>query len=163
MFIRKLFANLGRKAGKENLGPMICGKCGIAFSENDKFCRRCGTKRGNGDFERKENIMQILYGPPPGEKNSRYFGIKRARKEFNPANNIMEELYGPPPIRGVGDFNPTDNIMDTVYGSPSLYDPHLQEYTFVCSNCEHKWTENKKTIDSIQACPSCGCVQSTKK
>ena len=44
-----------------------CGKCWSYLHEEDNYCRRCGTKRGEGDFNPEDNIMQTVYGPPPVE------------------------------------------------------------------------------------------------
>ena len=42
-----------------------CGNCHDALREGDKYCRYCGTKRGDGKFEPYQNIMQCIYGPMP--------------------------------------------------------------------------------------------------
>lgn len=45
---------------------MQCGNCGKTLEDGDKYCRRCGTKAGEGTFKPKKNLsMQILYGPMP--------------------------------------------------------------------------------------------------
>lgn len=41
-----------------------CGNCNAALDEFDKYCRHCGTKRGEGAFLPRQNGMEILYGPP---------------------------------------------------------------------------------------------------
>ena len=42
-----------------------CGKCWSYLHETDNFCRKCGTKRGEGEFNPEHNIMQVVYGSPP--------------------------------------------------------------------------------------------------
>ena len=42
-----------------------CGKCWGFLSEEDNYCRQCGTKRGDGDFNPESNVPQVVYGPPP--------------------------------------------------------------------------------------------------
>jgi len=44
-----------------------CGKCWSYLSSEDNYCRKCGTKRGKGAFNPKDNVMQVVYGPPPVE------------------------------------------------------------------------------------------------
>ena len=44
-----------------------CGQCWSYLRTADKYCRRCGTKRGSGSFDPRNNLMQIIYGPPPVE------------------------------------------------------------------------------------------------
>lgn len=41
-----------------------CGNCHAYLGEKDKFCRRCGTRRGEGRFLPYENIIGCAYGPP---------------------------------------------------------------------------------------------------
>lgn len=48
-----------------------CGNCHETLGNNEKYCRYCGTKRGDGKFEPYLNIMQCIYGPMP---------VKRIRK-----------------------------------------------------------------------------------
>lgn len=45
-----------------------CGNCHEYLREGDKYCRYCGTKRGDGKFEPYQNIMQCIYGPMPVER-----------------------------------------------------------------------------------------------
>ena len=48
---------------------MCCGNCGKLFGDGEKYCRRCGTKAGEGTFKPKKNMsIQILYGPMPVEQ-----------------------------------------------------------------------------------------------
>ena len=42
-----------------------CGKCWGYLGVEDKYCRMCGTKRGDGVFNIKNNVVQALYGPEP--------------------------------------------------------------------------------------------------
>ena len=51
-----------------------CGNCHERINRRDKYCRYCGTKRGQGLFAPYENLMQCIYGPMP---------VKRARKCTN--------------------------------------------------------------------------------
>lgn len=41
-----------------------CGNCHRRIGENDKYCRRCGTKKGEGAFDPFYNEIQIVYGSP---------------------------------------------------------------------------------------------------
>lgn len=41
-----------------------CGNCHSFLREEDKYCKYCGTKRGEGKFEPYENIILCVYGPP---------------------------------------------------------------------------------------------------
>ena len=42
-----------------------CGNCHESLSDGDRYCRRCGTRRGEGKFEPYLNLMQCIYGPMP--------------------------------------------------------------------------------------------------
>ncbi len=48
-----------------------CGNCHKSLQSSEKYCRYCGTKRGEGKFEPYQTIMQCIYGPMP---------VKRIRK-----------------------------------------------------------------------------------
>ncbi len=41
-----------------------CGNCHEYLGENEKYCKYCGTKRGEGEFKPYENIVYVVYGPP---------------------------------------------------------------------------------------------------
>lgn len=41
-----------------------CGNCHSDINKNDRFCRFCGTKRGEGAFQPYYNQMYCVYGPP---------------------------------------------------------------------------------------------------
>lgn len=45
-----------------------CGNCHKSLDENEKYCRYCGTKRGEGAFQPYQNIMQCIYGPMPQKR-----------------------------------------------------------------------------------------------
>lgn len=45
-----------------------CGNCHEPLRQNDKFCRYCGTRRGDGAFAPYKNVMECIYGPPPVER-----------------------------------------------------------------------------------------------
>jgi len=42
-----------------------CGNCHETLMDGDKYCRHCGTKRGEGQFKPYLNIMECIYGPMP--------------------------------------------------------------------------------------------------
>lgn len=42
-----------------------CGNCHALLGEGDKYCRICGTKAGEGEFEPYQQMMQCIYGPRP--------------------------------------------------------------------------------------------------
>lgn len=42
-----------------------CGNCHGELMEGDKYCRYCGTLRGEGAFEPYSNVAARLYGPLP--------------------------------------------------------------------------------------------------
>ena len=45
-----------------------CGNCHEYFDKKDKYCKNCGTKRGEGKFEAFKNEMYCVYGPPIKKK-----------------------------------------------------------------------------------------------
>lgn len=44
-----------------------CNNCGNNILENDRFCRYCGTKKGEGSYNPEDDIIADLYGPPTYE------------------------------------------------------------------------------------------------
>ncbi|MBO7251256.1 MAG: FHA domain-containing protein [Oscillospiraceae bacterium] len=46
-----------------------CGNCQEYLSQEDRYCRCCGTQRGKGAFQPYLNSMQCIYGPPPVPRN----------------------------------------------------------------------------------------------
>lgn len=48
--------------------PNQCGNCHEYLNDNDKYCRYCGTKRGEGKFLPYLNIMECIYGPMPEKR-----------------------------------------------------------------------------------------------
>lgn len=38
-----------------------CGNCHFCMEEGDQYCRLCGTKRGEGNFEPYKNITKYIY------------------------------------------------------------------------------------------------------
>jgi len=45
-----------------------CGNCHKSLRDGEKYCRYCGTKRGDGKFEPYQNLIQCIYGPMPVER-----------------------------------------------------------------------------------------------
>lgn len=45
-----------------------CGNCHAGFMKGDKYCRCCGTKRGEGKFLPYLNTIEVLYGAPVKKK-----------------------------------------------------------------------------------------------
>ena len=45
-----------------------CGNCHALLDEDDRYCRICGTRAGEGAFEPYQQIMQCIYGPRPEER-----------------------------------------------------------------------------------------------
>ena len=54
--------NDGRIKDRDNTGR--CGNCHEPMGESDKYCKFCGTKRGQGRFLPFDNPMYCVYGPP---------------------------------------------------------------------------------------------------
>ncbi len=40
-----------------------CGNCQAILEPDDKYCRNCGTKRGEGKFSEYRNPLKVIYGP----------------------------------------------------------------------------------------------------
>lgn len=51
-----------------NYAENQCGNCHATLGEKDKYCKKCGTKRGEGAFAPYKNVMRCIYGPPPVER-----------------------------------------------------------------------------------------------
>lgn len=49
-------------------GENQCGNCHAGLEEGDKYCRMCGTKRGEGEFKPYRNVMECIYGPMPEKR-----------------------------------------------------------------------------------------------
>lgn len=45
-----------------------CGNCHAYLRPEDKYCRYCGTKRGQGSFKPYKNIIACVYGPTVKKK-----------------------------------------------------------------------------------------------
>ena len=45
-----------------------CGNCDAYLDEDDRYCKYCGTKRGEGKFIPEDNIPVCVYGPPVTKK-----------------------------------------------------------------------------------------------
>lgn len=45
-----------------------CGNCHSYMDKSDKYCKFCGTKRGEGKFLPLNNEMYCVYGPPIKKK-----------------------------------------------------------------------------------------------
>lgn len=45
-----------------------CGNCHAVLGHDDKYCRYCGTKRGEGAFAPYKNEFYCVYGPPVKKK-----------------------------------------------------------------------------------------------
>lgn len=45
-----------------------CGNCHAGLEPEDKYCRICGTKAGEGAFAPYQNLMQCIYGPMPVQR-----------------------------------------------------------------------------------------------
>ena len=45
-----------------------CGNCHEQMDPDDKFCKHCGTKRGEGSFEPYWNVPTVAYGPATKKK-----------------------------------------------------------------------------------------------
>ena len=41
-----------------------CGNCHSILEDDDKYCRYCGTPRGEGAFLPYKNIVMCIYAPP---------------------------------------------------------------------------------------------------
>ena len=41
-----------------------CGNCHEYMGDQDKYCKYCGARRGEGAFAPFENIVNCVYGPP---------------------------------------------------------------------------------------------------
>ena len=67
--MKSLFEKLGFSGGPEDrlITPTKdqCGNCHAHLGPEDKFCRICGTRRGEGAYEPYREIMQCIYGPMP--------------------------------------------------------------------------------------------------
>ena len=50
-------------------GKNQCGNCHAFLGKDDLFCRKCGTKAGEGAFEPYWNFESCIYGPPPIERD----------------------------------------------------------------------------------------------
>ena len=52
-----------------------CGNCHKMLGSEDKYCRYCGTKRGEGKFESEQNMIQCVYGPMPGKRVRKFWKL----------------------------------------------------------------------------------------
>lgn len=45
--------------------PYICKNCGFELKPEDKFCKSCGTRKGEEGMVPSHTAMLCMYGPPP--------------------------------------------------------------------------------------------------
>lgn len=43
----------------------ICLNCQAYLEDGDKYCRNCGTKKGEGHYSPTREMTPCIYGPPP--------------------------------------------------------------------------------------------------
>ena len=48
----------------KNYANITCGNCGGTLQEKDKYCRFCGTRKGEGTYQADPTFLNMLYGPP---------------------------------------------------------------------------------------------------
>lgn len=69
-----------------------CRNCHAKLDEKDKYCKKCGTRRGEGKFKSHDNIMQCLYGPKPVERE---YICKQCGYTWSNVQMISESQYCP--------------------------------------------------------------------
>lgn len=84
-----------KNCGYEELSTDYEGRCGNCHEElggKDKYCRYCGTKRGEGKFEPYKNVSYCIYGPAP---KLRFHSCKNCGYEWKTQMMVDDEKYCP--------------------------------------------------------------------
>ena len=68
-----------------------CGHCHEYIGE-DRYCRYCGTKRGQGEYKPYLDLMQCIYGPMPIERTHK---CTRCGNEYTVVSMLDNERYCP--------------------------------------------------------------------
>ena len=55
-------------AGWREIDKDRCGNCGAKLDVDDKYCKVCGTRVGDGDYKPFRFLEACVYGPPPIER-----------------------------------------------------------------------------------------------
>ena len=69
-----------------------CANCHQTLLEGEKYCRYCGTERGDEKFEPYRNIMQCIYGPMP---EKRVHKCTKCKKKWKTMLMIADKEYCP--------------------------------------------------------------------
>lgn len=69
-----------------------CGNCHEFLEKEDRFCRYCGTRRGEGEFEPYLNLFECVYGPKPVRRKHR---CTQCGNEWMTCLMIDDEKYCP--------------------------------------------------------------------
>jgi len=59
-----------------------CGHCNAHLRDGDKYCRKCGTRRGEGAFVPSMTMMQCIYGPAPVRRVRKCTRCGKTRETF---------------------------------------------------------------------------------
>jgi rRNA maturation endonuclease Nob1 len=69
-----------------------CGNCKASIKDGELYCRRCGTRRGEGKFDPFLDMMQCIYGPPPVK---RVHECTKCKKQWETRQMIDREKFCP--------------------------------------------------------------------
>lgn len=64
-----------------------CGNCHKSLDADHKYCRFCGTKRGEGKFEPYQNLIQCIYGPMPIRRKRKCTKCEKTWETFSMLDN----------------------------------------------------------------------------
>ena len=68
-----------------------CGHCHEYIGE-DRYCRYCGTKRGQGEYKPYLDVIQCIYGPMPIERTHK---CQKCGNSYTVALMVDNENYCP--------------------------------------------------------------------
>ena len=69
----------------------VCGNCSN-FLNSDRYCRKCGTKRGQGSFTPRMELMECIYGPQPVMRTHK---CKKCGNTYSVALMLDDERFCP--------------------------------------------------------------------
>lgn len=83
---------LNESAGWRETGRTQCGNCHAFLEAEDKYCRICGTRVGEGPYEPYQDLMECIYGPMPEDRTHI---CKSCGYKWTTCKMLDEEKYCP--------------------------------------------------------------------
>lgn len=99
-----------------------CGNCHEMLKDEDKYCRYCGTKRGEGKFAPYSTVIQCIYGPMPVKRTRQCTQCKKTWKTCLMVDHedFCPECGAPAKIIQPGGNKPKDFLGEWFAKEPTM-------------------------------------------